>query len=71
MKPQSGFVIAAVDGKEILRYYDGNGEWTDHDNAHVYFTRGALRSGKEEAKGYLCHLTEKSVDLVAFGVYVS
>lgn len=71
MRDQEAFVVAAVNGRRILpmsAYYAGDGEWTSGDNAKVFYTRKALRSGMKEARE--SGVPEKATDLVAFGVFV-
>lgn len=68
---QEAFVIGATNGNSILRqhaYYDGEGDWTNHDNAQVYFSRKAMLQGMREA----VKLRPTEADsLHAFGVIVS
>jgi hypothetical protein len=70
-KTQDAFVLGATVGRSILRspaYYDGEGEWVNHDNAQVYYSRKAMREGLREAKKVL----PEGADAVhAFGVIVS
>lgn len=68
---EEGFVLGAVKGKYIIplfAYYDGEGEWTIHENAKVYHSRKTMREGLREAKK---HLPDGADDVHAFGVYLS
>lgn len=63
------FVLQLCHGKKADGYYfDGDGDWTTFENAHIYFSRKDMRAGLREAKQAN---EDKTAEVVAFAVILS